>query len=123
MVESKKEQQPNMASWIHAMKDKDTAIALTRQMLPSEGYDGEGIYQVHMGTQAPVMSSPQAVRLELMLHKVPSPLFLRHTPIKIGDRTPDFEFTDNHGQVVNTANFRGQPVVFRFTRAASTTFI
>lgn len=123
MDESDNSEPVSMASFIHLMRDKDTALAMTRQMLPSEGFDGEGLYQVHIGVQAPVMSSPQASRLELMLHKVPSPLFIRHTPIRIGDRSPDFQFTDNTGKLASTADYRGKPVVLRFTRAASTTFI
>ena len=48
-------------------------------------------------------------------------LFGSSSPLKVGDRAPDFSLSDQNGQLVKLADFRGKkPVVLAFYPKAST---
>ena len=69
--------------------------------------------------QGPVSTSTHAFPLENMLHI--SPLAGREVDARavVGEPAPDFSIVGSEGIVRTLADFRGQPLVLRFSRAVS----
>jgi peroxiredoxin len=69
--------------------------------------------------QGPVSSSTQVFALENMLHS--TPLAGRSIPprVAVGEPMPDFTLVDADGATRTLADFRGRPLVLRFSRAVS----
>jgi peroxiredoxin len=74
-------------------------------------------------TQGPVASFTHAFRLENMLHLTASCSDDRASLVEPGERSPDFELTCTDGTRATLDDFRGRPVIIRFSRAINETLI
>ena len=108
------------SAFVEAFKDPEAAKVFLRGLQDSGFTRGKRIY---MSPQNPAMQSTNALELQLMLHMIPNATTTRWTPVVEGDPGPNFELTGLDGNVVTMDDYRGRPLVLRFTRAASTGFI
>jgi peroxiredoxin len=79
----------------------------------------DGAFLAEVMSPAPAHSAVHAFPLENMLHI--SPLAGRRAPaaVAVGDRAPDFVLAGTDGVTRTMADFRGQPLVLRLSRAVS----
>ena len=69
--------------------------------------------------QAPLVSSTNVFRLEHMLAARPSAVSSRQSKVEPGMLAPDFELERTDGRRQRLSDFRGRPVLLRFTRAVT----
>lgn len=90
--------------------------------LPLPAYDYPAAYTSVLN-QAPLMSFGSALRLNNQLHLTPSAMSPRAATVHAGDRAPDFDLQCSDGRRVKLGDFQGKPLILRFTRAVSETFV
>ena len=69
--------------------------------------------------QAPLVSTTNVFRLEHMLAARPSAVSSRQVTVTPGTIAPDFTAPRTDGREVKLSDFRGRPVLLRFTRAVT----
>jgi hypothetical protein len=69
--------------------------------------------------QAPLVSTTNVFRLEHMLAARPSAVSSRQATVKPGAIAPDFTLERTDRRRVRLGDFRGRPVLVRFTRAVT----
>lgn len=69
--------------------------------------------------QAPLVSTTNVFRLEHMLAARPSAVSSRQSTVKPGAVAPDFTLERTDGRRAGLGDFRGRPVLLRFTRAVT----
>ena len=69
--------------------------------------------------QAPLVSTTNVFRLEHMLAARPSAVTSRQVTVSAGTTAPDFTLERTDGRRLRLTDFRGRPVLMRFTRAVT----
>ena len=69
--------------------------------------------------QAPLVSTTNVFRLEHMLAARPSAVSSRQVTLHPGTAAPDFTLERTDGRRIGLSDFRGRPVLMRFTRAVT----
>ena len=69
--------------------------------------------------QGPLVSTTNVFRLEHMLAARPSAVSSRQVTVAAGMIAPDFTLERTDGRTTRLADFRGRPVLLRFTRAVT----
>jgi hypothetical protein len=69
--------------------------------------------------QAPLTSTTNVFRLEHMLAARPSAVSSRQVTVAPGMAAPDFTLERTDGRELGVGDFRGRPVLLRFTRAVT----
>ena len=72
---------------------------------------------------APMLSSPNAFRLEHLVHSGPSVVTPRRAVVRPGMLDPDFALDGTDGSRMVLSELRGTRVLLRLTRAVSATII
>ena len=91
--------------------------------LPLPAYDWPSPH-VSVMNQAPVTSYTTSLYPMNQLHLVPGSKAPRAATVVAGDRAPDFELiSSDDRRRVTLADFEGMPLILRFTRAVSETFV
>jgi len=90
--------------------------------LPIPAYDWPPAY-IAVINQAPITSYTTALLPQNQLHLTPSARRPRAAKVGPGDPAPDFDLLCSDGRRVTMADFAGMPLILRFTRAVSETFV
>jgi hypothetical protein len=69
--------------------------------------------------QGPLLSTTNVFRLEHLLAARPSAVSSRQTTVVPGTAAPDFTLERTDGRRAQLSDFRGRPVLMRFTRAVT----